>query len=153
MQKDMQRRDTGRHGKQRPALPSGSRALTSVRIHIPPSVPHDAPMPLTLRPYHRFPVQCAVTYNASIFQRQGIVANVSCSGWRLSDDLPTRPGKIPSLTLTLPNEQRIEIPEAVVLWSRGQEFAIENPSLKPDIRARLQHYVNRLIQEPAERVL
>jgi hypothetical protein len=25
-----------------------------------------------------------------------------------------------------PNEQRIEIPEAVVRWSRGQEFAVED---------------------------
>jgi len=118
MQKDIQRRDTGRHGKQRPALPTGSSALTGVRLHIPPSVPHDAPMPFTIRPYLRFPVQCAVTYHASIFQNQGIVGNVSCSGWRLPGDRPMRPGKIPALTVTLPNEQRIEIPE---LLSCGRE--------------------------------
>ena len=37
-----------------------------------------------------------------------------------------RPGEALSLTVTLPNEQRIKIPEAVVRWSRGQEFAVEN---------------------------
>ena len=31
-----------------------------------------------------------------------------------------------SLTITLPNEQCIIVPEAVVRWSRGQEFAVEN---------------------------
>ena len=115
--------------------------------------PCEAPMCFSIRPYCRFPVQCAVTYNAGPFQGQGTVWNLSCSGWRLSGDLPMRPGEILSLTVTLPNEQRIEIPEAVVRWSRGQEFAIENLSLKPHTRARLQHYVNRLIQEPAEIVL
>jgi len=37
--------------------------------------------------------------------------------WQSAD--ATR-GETLSLTVTLPNEQRIEIPEAVVLWSRGQ---------------------------------
>ncbi len=55
-----------------------------------------------------------------------------------------RPGENLSLTVTLPNEQRIEIPEAVVRWSRGQEFVVENLAIKPHTRARLQHYVKRL---------
>lgn len=37
-----------------------------------------------------------------------------------------RPGVSLSLTVTLPNEQRIVVPEAVVRWSRRQEFAVEN---------------------------
>jgi hypothetical protein len=110
-------------------------------------------MPFTLRPYRRFPVQCAVTYNAGVFQGQGSVWNFSCTGWRLSGNLQMRPGETLSLTVTLPNEQRIEIPEALVRWSRGQEFAIENLVINPYTRARLQHYVNRLMQEPTEIVL
>ena len=39
-----------------------------------------------------------------------------------------RPGETLSLTVTLPNEQRIEIPEAEVRWLRGQGFAVENIS-------------------------
>lgn len=61
-----------------------------------------------------------------------------------------RPGEILSLTVPLPNEQRIEIPEAVVRWSRGQEFAVENTSIEPYIQARLQPYVQQLVQELAE---
>jgi hypothetical protein len=53
----------------------------------------------------------------------------------------------------LPNEQRIEIPEAVVRWSRGQEFAVENVVIELHTRAWLQHYVTRLVQEPTEIVL
>jgi hypothetical protein len=37
--------------------------------------PREAPMP-----FRRFPVQCAVTYNAGWFQDHGSVWNVSCTG-------------------------------------------------------------------------
>jgi hypothetical protein len=59
-----------------------------------------------------------------------------------------RPGETLSLTVTLPNEQRIEVPEAVVRWSREQEFAVENMMIERHTQARLQHYVKRLVQEP-----
>jgi hypothetical protein len=64
-----------------------------------------------------------------------------------------RPGEALSLTVTLPNEQRIDVPVAVVRWSRGQEFAVENLVIETHTHARLQHYVTRLVQEPAENVL
>jgi hypothetical protein len=110
-------------------------------------------MPFSIRPFRRFSVQCSVRYHAGPFQGQGTVWNLSCTGWRLSGDLPMRPEEILSLTVTLPNEQRIEVPEAVVLWSRGQEFAVENLAIESHTRDRLQHYVKRLVQEPAEIVL
>lgn len=59
-------------------------------------------MPFSIRPYYRFPVHCAVSYNAGPFQSQGTVWNLSCTGWRLSGDLPMRPGKTLSPTATLP---------------------------------------------------
>jgi hypothetical protein len=71
-------------------------------------------MPFSIRPFRRYPVQCAVTYNAGPFQCQGSVWNPSCTGWRLSRDLPIRPGEILSLTVTLPNAPRLKRPDAVV---------------------------------------
>ena len=59
-----------------------------------------------------------------------------------------RPGETLSLTITLPKEQRILIPQAVVRWSRGQEFAVENAVIEPHTQARLQHYMKRLLQDP-----
>jgi hypothetical protein len=107
-------------------------------------------MPFSIRPFRRFPVQCSVTYNARPFQGHGTVWNVSCTGWRLSGDLPMRTGETLALTVTLPNEQCIEIPEALVRWARGKEFAVENLAIKPHTRARLQHYVERLARESTE---
>jgi hypothetical protein len=59
-----------------------------------------------------------------------------------------RLGETLLLTVKLPNEQRIEIPEAVVRWSRGQEFTVENVLIEQHNHVRLQHYVNRLVREP-----
>ena len=102
-------------------------------------------MPFALRPYRRFSVQCAVTYHAGPFHGQGTVGNFSCSGWQIVGDLPMRPGETLSLIVTLPNEQRIEVPEAVVRWARGQEFGVKNVEIEPHTHARLQQYVKRLV--------
>jgi TPR repeat protein len=54
-----------------------------------------------------------------LYQGHGTLWNLSCSGWRLSGDLPMRPGENLLVTVTLPNEQGIEVLEAVVRWSLG----------------------------------
>ena len=82
-------------------------------------------MPFVLRPDRRFSVQCSVTYNAGPSQGQGKVWILSSTGWRLSGDLQMRRGKTLSLSITLPSEQRIQVAEVVVRWSRGPEFAVE----------------------------
>ncbi len=104
-------------------------------------------MPFSIRPFRRFPVPCAVTYHAGPFQGQGTVWSLSCTGRRLSGDLPMRPGEPLSLSVTLPNEQRIEVPEAVVL---RQEFVIETVQTPKQTQARLIHDVRRLVNNSLE---
>jgi hypothetical protein len=110
-------------------------------------------MPFSIRTYPRFPLQRPVTHNAGPFQRQNTVWIRSWTGWRLSDDLPMRPCESLSVTVTLPNEERIVVPGAVVRCSRGQEFAVKHLLLEAHIQTRLQNYVKRLVQEPTEIVL
>jgi hypothetical protein len=57
---------------------------------------------------------------------------------------PCGQGETLSLMVTLPNEQCIEIPEAVVRWSRGQAFAVETVKIDPYTHLSLLHYVNKL---------
>ena len=90
-------------------------------------------MPFSIRPFRRFPVQRLVTYHTEPFQGQGTFWSLSCTGWRLSADLPIRPGG-----------------SAVVRWSSGREFAAENMLIDPHAQARLPHYVKQLVQEPVE---
>ena len=110
-------------------------------------------MPFVVRPDPRFPLQCPVTYDIGSFQGRGTVWNLPRTGWRLSGDLPLRTGETVSLTVTLPNEQSIEVPVAIVRWSRGQDFAVENTFMEPHTHARLQHYVRLLVEETVETIL
>jgi hypothetical protein len=72
---------------------------------------------------------------------------------RLSGDLPMRPDEALSLTVTLQNELRINIPDAVVRRSTGLRCAVENTVIERHTQAYLQHDVKRLGQEPTEIVL
>ena len=110
--------------------------------------PCEGPMPFSIRPYCRFPICCPVTYHAGLSEGQGTIWNLSCTGWRLSGDLPMRPGQTLSLTVTLPNEQCIEVPEVVVRWSRGQEFAVETVKIEQHTRALLQDLMRWLCENP-----
>jgi hypothetical protein len=42
------------------------------------------------------------------------------------------------------------VPQIVVRWSRGQEFAVENVMVKRHTHARLQRYVKGLVQDLTE---
>jgi hypothetical protein len=66
----------------------------------------------------------SVRWNAGPFQRaperslgQGVLWNLPCTGWPLSGDLLMQSAESFSRIVTLPNEHRIEIPEAVVVWT------------------------------------
>jgi PilZ domain len=78
-------------------------------------------MPFSIRPYRRFPVCCPVTYHAGLSKGHGTVWNLSLNGWRLSGDMPLRLGQTCSLTITLPNHQRLFVAGAIVRWVRGEE--------------------------------
>lgn len=103
-------------------------------------------MPFSIRPYSRFPVQCAVTYNAGPFQGQGAVWNLSCSGWRLSGNLPMRPGETISLTVILSNMQRIEALEAVV--EEGQIAAPPNHPMNQITEASIRIRIHATTHTP-----
>lgn len=103
-------------------------------------------MAFVLRPFRRFPVQCPVSYSSGPFNGVGTVWNLSLTGWRVSGDLPMRAGETLALSVTLPNQQRINA-EGTVRWSRGTEFAVETSQIAPETKARLQHYVTRLVSE------
>jgi hypothetical protein len=61
-----------------------------------------------------------------------------------------RPGETLSLIVTLPNEQLIEVLQAVVRWSRHQEFGVETVETSKHMEARVIHYVQRLAHESVE---
>ena len=109
-------------------------------------------MPFTTRPYRRSPVQCSVTYHAGPFQGQGMVWNLSLSGWKLSGDVPLRVGQTCSLTVNLPNQPSIVVAAAIVRWVRGQEYGLETLVVEKQMHGRLLQVIKRLAQESVERI-
>jgi PilZ domain len=109
-------------------------------------------MPFTLRPYRRCPGQCVVTYHTGPFQGQGTVWNLSLNGWKLSGDVPLRVGETCSLTVNLPNQQSIYVAAAIVRWVRGQEYGLETLVVEKQTHCRLEHLINRLVQESGESI-
>lgn len=82
-------------------------------------------MPFSIRPTHRFPVQCAVTSHAGLRKDHGMVWNLSVNGWRLSGDLPLRVGQSFPMTVTLPNQRSLFIAAGIVRWVRGDDYGVE----------------------------
>jgi hypothetical protein len=107
-------------------------------------------MLISIRPFRRFSIQCSITTHGGDSKDE-----TPCGTSRLPvrdclEICPCAQGGTLSLTITLPNEERIEVPQAIVRWSRGQEFTVENVLVERRTHARLQHYVKGLVQELTE---
>jgi len=109
-------------------------------------------MPFSVRPHRRSPLQCSVLYNAGPIQGQGTVWNLSLNGWKLSGDVPLRVGETCSLTVNLLNQESIFVAAAIVRWVRGQEYGLETLVVETQMRSRLEHTINRLVQESVESI-
>lgn len=98
-------------------------------------------MPFSIRPYRHFPVQCSVTYNAGPFRGQGTVWNLSCTGWRLSGDLPLQSEQTCPLTVNLPNQPSLFVAAAIVRWVRGQEYDLETLVADTQTQSRVEQVI------------
>ena len=84
------------------------------------------------------PCTCSVTYNAGLFQGKATCEISRVQAGVSQETCRCRPGEILSLTVTLPNAQRIKVSEADVRWSRSQELAVEHMAMEPHIHGRVQ---------------
>jgi hypothetical protein len=98
-------------------------------------------MAFILRPYRRFPVVSPVTYENGVQEGQGIVWNLSHTGWRLSGDLPLALGDICSLTVVLPQHPPISVLAGVVRWVRSEDAGIETLAMDGTAQAHLGKYI------------
>lgn len=103
-------------------------------------------MPFIIRPDRRFPVVIPTTYENWSQEGQGIIWNLSSTGWRLSGDLPLAIGDICSLSMTLPTNKRIMVMAGLVRWVRGEEFGIETLVMNKKSQARLSTYIQERIR-------
>jgi len=103
-------------------------------------------MAFILRPYRRFPVVCAVRYEHGWREGEGIVWNLSPMGWRLSGNLPLKPGDVCSFNMTLPTNKQISVTAGIVRWVMGEEFGIETLVMDGKAQARLSTCIRVLVK-------
>ena len=100
-------------------------------------------MSFVLRHSRRFPVVSPMTYEHWFLEGEGIVWNLSPTGWRLSGTLPLQLGDVCSLRVRLPTRKQISMAAWTVRWVRGEEFGIETLVMDGKARARLRDSIRK----------
>lgn len=110
------------------------------------------PTSFTIRSYQRFPLHCRVYYRGQDGVGHGRVWNLSRTGWRVDGDRGVIPGDHLTLCVYLPPRKGLVfVDRAIVRWSRGKEFGLENVQIEQDNDTRLSRFVTRLVQKPQYR--
>lgn len=104
-------------------------------------------MPFVLRPYRRFPVTCPVIYEHWFREGQGIVWNLSPTGWRMSGTLPLQCGDVCSLNVMLPGNKPVSVVAGIVRWVRGEDYGIETLVMNRKAQAHLGQHIREHMKE------
>lgn len=100
------------------------------------------------REFQRFSVKVPAQYLGKECVGQGTVTDFSLNGWRLTGTYPVRQGMRLSLRVQLPEDPSpLQIPQAVVQWSRGNEFGIELVNPHPETQQRLRTWASLLASD------
>lgn len=98
----------------------------------------------------RFAVRFRSSFTSlNIVGGDGHIIDLSLRGCRVDSQTAVRPGTSLELRIhTSEGEPPLNIYEAVVRWSRAQQFGLEFVTLAPEEWARLQHTVTQLELHP-----
>src|SRR6478609_8509543 len=102
----------------------------------------------------RFPVRFRSSFTSlNIVGGEGNIIDLSLRGCRVESQTEVRPGTSLEIRIeTSEEEPPLNIQEAVVRWSRSQEFGLEFVTMVPEEWARLQHTVTQLDLHPYQKV-
>lgn len=102
----------------------------------------------------RFPVRFRSSFTSlNIVGGDGNLTNLSLRGCRVESQTEVRPGTSLEVRIhTSEEEPPLKIQEAVVRWSRAQQFGMEFVKLEPEEWARLQHTVTQLELQPYQKI-
>ena len=101
----------------------------------------------------RFPVRFRSSFTSlNIVGGDGNIVDLSLRGCRVESLTDVKPGTSLEVRIeTLDDEPALKVQEAVVRWSRNQQFGLEFITLAPEEWARLQHTVTQLELHPYQR--
>lgn len=101
----------------------------------------------------RFPTRFRSSFNSlNIVGGDGDLVDLSIRGCRIDSKAEVRPGTSLEMRVEISDEEPpLKIKEAVVRWSRRQQFGVEFVNLAAEEWARLQHIVTELELHPYQK--
>ncbi len=101
----------------------------------------------------RFPVRFRSSFTSlNIVGGDGNIVDLSLRGCRVESGTAVRPGTSLELRIQVSDDEPpLNIQEAVVRWSRSEQFGLEFVTLAPEEWARLQHTVTQLELHPYQK--
>lgn len=101
----------------------------------------------------RFPVRFHSSFTSlNVVGGDGSIIDLSLRGCRVDSSTQVRSGTSLELRVQISDEEPpLQIQEAVVRWSRAEEFGLEFVTLAPEEWARLQHTVTELELHPYQK--
>lgn len=101
----------------------------------------------------RFPTRFRSSFNSlNIVGGDGDLVDLSIRGCRIDSKAEVRPGTSLEMRVEISDgEPPLKIKEAVVRWSRRQQFGVEFVNLSAEEWARLQHIVTELELHPYQK--
>ena len=101
----------------------------------------------------RFPVRFRSAFTSlNIVGGEGNIVDLSLRGCRVESQTEVRPGTSLEIRVqTSEEEPPLNIQEAVVRWSRAQQFGLEFVIMAPEEWARQQHTVTQLELHPYQK--
>jgi hypothetical protein len=97
------------------------------------------------RCHPRIPVQWPVVFYSSDFFGHGMVIDVSAFAWRLRGGVTIPVGMHLGVRVWPQRWTYLEIEEAIVIWTRSQDFAIELHSVRPEDEAAMRQLQEQTI--------
>ena len=101
----------------------------------------------------RFPVKFRSSFSSiGLVGGEGSIVDLSIRGCRIESSIDVQPGASLDVRITVvENEPPIHIQEAIVRWSRGEEFGLEFEVIAPTEWPHLQDVVKQIELEPYQR--
>ena len=98
-------------------------------------------MSFLVRTHRRYPICCGVACKIGALQGAGTISNLSVSGLRFSTNLFLVAGQVCSLTLDLPNWEKVRVTAGIVRWMR------ERKSTRPRAPCTFEYGVEVLVAD------
>ena len=101
-----------------------------------------------MRKNQRFREAIPIQYRRNGIVGEGMVKDLSLTGWQISGDVPVSVGMRLTLRVSLPGEREpLRIDHVTVQWVKGLEFGVELGSLSREVHTQIERVIAALVEK------